>query len=79
MCYMSMDSSQQALQNIKKLFFKFRIRFRIIGRKPKNIQKNSDPKILIKVQCVIYQWIRLDKHRFNMHFLHPGMHIAIDS
>ena len=27
----------------------------------KNIQANIEAWLLIKVQCVIYQWIRLDK------------------
>ena len=34
-CFASMDSSWQALQTNGKLFFKFQIRFRIIGRKQK--------------------------------------------
>ena len=29
--------------------------------KSKNIETNSEAWVLIKVQCVIYQWIRLDK------------------
>ena len=40
-----------------KVFFKFRI----IGWKPNNNQTNSNAWILIKMQCVIYQWICLDK------------------
>ena len=56
-----MDSSQQALQTNGKLFFKFGIRFRILGQKqPKIYQKNSDAWILIELQCVIYQLIRLN-------------------
>ena len=47
--------------NLWKAFFKFRICFRIIDRKPKNIQMNRKAWILIRVQCVVYQWIRLDK------------------
>ena len=56
-----MDLSQRTLQNNGRIFFKFQIRFRINGQKPKNIQTNSEGSILIKVQCVKYQWIRLDK------------------
>ena len=58
-----MDQSQRALLTNRKLFIcKFLIRFRFFGRKPNNIQRNSEALILIKVQCVIiYQWIRLDK------------------
>ena len=61
MCYTSLDLSRQALQTNGKFFFRFRIIFRINGRKPKNIQMNSEVWILIKLQCVIYQWIWLDK------------------
>ena len=39
----------------------FQIRFRIIGRKPNNIQTNREAWILIKVHYLIHQWIRLDK------------------
>ena len=42
-------------------FSTFRICFRIIDRKPKNSQSNREVWILIKGQCVIYQWICLDK------------------
>ena len=46
-------------------FFKLNINFqnfcRIFGRKPKNIQKNSEAWILIKLQRVICQWFWLDK------------------
>ena len=39
MCYISVDLSHRALQtNAKLFFFKFLFNFRIIGRKPKNIQ-----------------------------------------
>ena len=45
-----------------KTLFKFHIRLWIIDRKPKNIQANTEVWILIiKVQCVMYQWICLDK------------------
>ena len=53
--------------NLGKDFFQFRICFRIIGRKPKNIQMNSEVWILIKVQFFIHQWIRLDK-LYNLSF-----------
>ena len=47
----------------KVFFFKFRIRFRIIGRNPhkKIIPTNKEAWILIKVKCFTYQWICLDK------------------
>ena len=35
--------------------------FRNFGRKPKNIQKNSEEWILIKLQYVVYQWISLNE------------------
>ena len=37
------------------------LKFRIFDRKPKIFQTNSETWILIKLECVIYQWIRLDK------------------
>ena len=42
-----------------KSFFKFV--FELMAEKSKNIETNSEAWVLIKVQCVIYQWIRLDK------------------
>ena len=54
-----MDSSQWALQTNGKFFFKFQIRN--FFRKPKNVQKNSVAWILIKLQCVTYQWICLNE------------------
>ena len=59
-CHTSMDSSQQALKINRKIFI-FWIRFQIFGRKPKVFQKNGEARILIKLQWVIYQWIRLNK------------------
>ena len=53
-----MNLSQQALQTDESFF---QIRFWNFGRKPKNIWMNSEALILIKVHCVIYQWIRLNK------------------
>ena len=47
-----MDSSRQALQTNGKFFFQ--ISFRYFGRKPKNIQTNSEARILIKLQCVFF-------------------------
>ena len=41
-------------------FFKLQIRFRIDGRIQNIIQTNSEAWILIKVQCVLYQWISFD-------------------
>ena len=61
LCYASMDSIQWDLQTTEKVFFKFQIHFRNFGRKPENIEKNSAAWILIKLQCVIYQWFRLNK------------------
>ena len=40
-----------------KSFYKFQISFQIIGRKPKNIQTNSEEWVLVRMQCVIYQLI----------------------
>ena len=45
----------------KSFFFQISNFFPIYGRKPKNIQTNSEAWILIKVQCVIYQWICLNE------------------
>ena len=61
MLYINLFVSTSSTEKIKSFFFKFQINFQIIGRKPKNIQMNSEAWILIRVQCVIYQWIRLDK------------------
>ena len=58
--YISMDSSREALQTNGKLFFLISNSFSNISQKPKNIQTNREAWILVKVQCVIYQWIRLD-------------------
>ena len=44
-----------------KSFFKFQFVFELMVEKSKNIETNSEAWVLIKVQCVIYQWIRLDK------------------
>ena len=65
--YISMDSSRRALQTNERLFVnfifvsKFWQKTENFGLKPKNIQKNSESWILIKLQCVIYQWICLNK------------------
>ena len=41
---------------------RFQKKSKKFGRKPENIQWiASEAWILIKLQCVIYQWIRLDK------------------
>ena len=44
MCYIniSMDFTRQVLQTKGKLFFLIRIRFRINGRKPENVQTISE-------------------------------------
>ena len=47
------------------LYFNFFF-FLIFGRKPKKFRKNSEAWILIQLQCVIYQWIRLDKFYKHM-------------
>ena len=44
------------------LFFKFWQKTGNFDQKPKNIRKNSEAWILIKLLCVIYQWIRLNEH-----------------
>ena len=51
-------------KQIKSFFFKFYIYFRNFGPKTENFgwkpkKKNSDEWILIKLQCVTYQWICL--------------------
>ena len=56
MFFISMDSSRHALQTNGKLFLKLWI----IGWKPKNIRASREVWILIKVQCIIYQWIFID-------------------
>ena len=55
-----MVSFRLTLQRNENPFFQLQIRFRIDGRKPNIIQKNSEAWILIKVQCVLYQWISFD-------------------
>ena len=47
-----MDSSRQALQSNGKLFFKFRISFRNIGRKPKNIELRGVDIDLSAMCCI---------------------------
>ena len=57
-----MDLSQRVLQINEKIFSNFEFVFKLaIDQNRKNIQTNSEAWMLIKVQCVIYQWIRLDK------------------
>ena len=72
-----MDLSRQALQTNGKLYF-FRIRFELLaGNREIFTQIACREYILIKVQCVIYQWIRLNKlyklmesfFKFRNHFL----------
>ena len=53
MLCINIDLTLQALQTYGK--------FSNYCRKSTNIQMNSELWILIKVQCVIYQWISLDK------------------
>ena len=60
--YTSMDSFQRVLQTNWKFFFLISNWFlEILVQNLKNIQKNRNSWILIKMQCVKYQWIRLDK------------------
>ena len=61
MCCISMDSSQQALQTNGKLFSNFELVFEFFSRKPKFFQKNREAWIMIKLQCVVFQWIRLNE------------------
>ena len=66
MCCISMDFSQQAPQTTGKIFSNFNLVFKILAKKQKfgklkNIQKNIKEWILIKLQCVIYQWIHLNE------------------
>ena len=49
------------LYKLMGFFFKFQIRFRIFGRKPKFFQKNREAWIFIKMQSIVYQWIRLNE------------------
>ena len=51
-----MDLSQRALQSNGKVF-KFQIRFRINGRKTKNIQTNSDRGVNIDLRAISYKLI----------------------
>ena len=57
---LSWDSWQALQTNGKFILNLFRIKS-INGQKTENIQTNNMVWILIKVQCVIYQWIRLNK------------------
>ena len=41
-------------------YFEFVLEIVAIGRKPENIRTNREAWILMKVQCFIFQWIRLD-------------------
>ena len=64
MCCISMDLSSRDLQINGKLFSIFEFVFEFFGRKPKFFPTNSEALILIKLQCVIYQWFYLDKQSF---------------
>ena len=56
-----MDSSKRrALQTNGHLFSNFEFVFDLLAEKRKNIRTNREAWILIRVQCFIYQWIRLD-------------------
>ena len=59
-------------------FFKLQIRFRIDGRKPNIIQTNSEAWLLIKVPCVLYQWISFDTlYKLIESFFQFGNHFRI--
>ena len=49
------------LYNLMESFFQILNSFQNFGQKPKNIQTIREAWISIKVQCIIYQWIWLDK------------------
>ena len=51
MCYISMDSSQRALQTNENHFFK--LVFEILAEETKNILKNIEAWIFIQLQYVI--------------------------
>ena len=51
---------------LNKLYKLMEKLFRINGRKPKNIQTNSEAWILIKLQCVICHWILLNERYKQM-------------
>ena len=57
-----MESSRQALQTNGKLYFKFRIRFQIIGRKPKNIRTNRGVHMDIHQRAMCYTSIDSSRH-----------------
>ena len=56
-----MDWSLQALQIIRKLFSNFGFVFELMAENQKIYITNSEVWISIKFQCVMYQWIFLDK------------------
>ena len=57
-----MDSSQRALQTNGKIFSNFEFVFEFLAENHFFFfQKNSEAWILIKLQCVIYQWIRFNE------------------
>ena len=49
------------LYKLMESFFQILNSFQNFGQKSKNIQTIREAWILIKVQCIIYQWIWLDK------------------
>ena len=77
MFYILIDSIQQALQTKGKPFSNFEFVFELFAVTPKNIRTNREAWILIKMQCVIFQWIRLNMlyklmiffFKFRNHFL----------
>ena len=52
LCYISMDSSRQALQTIRKLLSNFIIIFESLAQK--NIQKDSEASISIKILQILF-------------------------
>ena len=49
------------LYKLMEFFLKYRICFWIFDRKPNFFQTNREAWLWIKVQCVVYQWISLNK------------------
>ena len=57
----------------------FQISFRNFGLKPKNFPQNSEALILIKLQCVIWQWIRLNEfYKLMKSFFHSNFKLVFE-
>ena len=59
--FISTSLTNQCKAFLQINFWNLRRKQKILAKKTRNIQKNSETWILIKLQCVIYQWIRLNK------------------